>query len=359
MSREVLIWPVQTKSRRYRSRGHPATKRMRPPTLIAKLIYVVALGLLPSIEAFEPVSRCQASWNKDRAGESLSQLRYTDDDNHGGCAGGSERGASDSLLPSACGEDSLSPRHVRPRMLSLPETDDYWKEWHYSFSRNGLTDFLPQFSDHLSCLMVGDGTGTASTSSRPGRLPWQQEPRASITNLPLSGAGVGKGGDPPISAKDNGDDELLGQVLARTAASLTGVDQGYDCIIDRGLMNAVVSSLPSTVGWHSRDGPAALVEMHVLMREASRAIQEHGIYVAVTDCLVPPHAKEYLLAMGEAVGMEWQFDLDGLSSDGINVSVARKYFTGELPSFGKLARTDGVESDGPDHGASELPLLKP
>jgi hypothetical protein len=37
------------------------------------------------------------------------------------------------------------------------------------------------------------------------------------------------------------------------------------------------------------------------------------------------------------LGMQWQFELDGISDQDMKVSVARRYFTGELPSVGKLA----------------------
>ena len=34
--------------------------------------------------------------------------------------------------------------------------------------------------------------------------------------------------------------------------------------------------------------------------------------------------------MGEIMGMEWLYDLDGLSKEGYHVSVARKYYTGPV-----------------------------
>lgn len=236
-----------------------------------------------------------------------------------------------------------------PPMLALMDIEDDWKEWHYSFSRNGFTDYLPQFSAHLSCLIVG-----GADSGKSSRLPWQEEPKAKITNLLLHGGNgsrrpqyAGKIGLRPAVNEEveaqglSMDSTLLSQLVARITAPLaqfddSGSQQDYDCILDRGLMNAIISSIPPHV---SQDGPAAVIELHALMQQASRAIREHGIYVAVTDRLLPEHAKEYLTVIGKAVGMQWKFDLDGISSDekGISVSVARKYFAGELPSFGHFS----------------------
>lgn len=88
-----------------------------------------------------------------------------------------------------------------------------------------------------------------------------------------------------------------------------GSRQDYDCILDRGLMNAIISSIPPDV---SQDRPVAVLELHALMQEASRAIRAHSIYAMVTDRLLPKHAKEYLAVIGEAVGMQWKSDLDGM-----------------------------------------------
>ena len=47
--------------------------------------------------------------------------------------------------------DQIQP--LTSPFLSLTTKDD-WKEWQYSFGRNGLTDFLPQFTSELSCLAI-------------------------------------------------------------------------------------------------------------------------------------------------------------------------------------------------------------
>jgi hypothetical protein len=254
-------------------------------------------------------------------------------------------------------------------LMDIIEVED-WKEWHYSFSRNDFTDFLPQFSSHLSCLMVGGDDDDGESN----RLPWQDEPQAKITNLLLHGEEE-HGSVGLLSVANDDDDEeeeeeahhchtadSLTQLVARTTASMAHVVDGdksqpdYDCILDRGLMNAILSSIPPS----QADTPVALIELlHALMQEASRAIKEHGIYVVVTDQILPENAKKDLTAIGATVGMMWNFDLDGISSDekGISVSVARKYFAGELPSFGQHLSTSIVNEKNVD--STRRPLLKP
>jgi hypothetical protein len=153
--------------------------------------------------------------------------------------------------------------------------------------------------------------------------------------------------DEEVETQSHGVDSLA-QMIAKTTASMAhvGGDESqpdYDCILDRGLMNAILSSIPPS---HDTSLVGALSELHALMHEASRAIREHGIYVVVTDHVLPEHAKEYLTAIGDKVGMMWNFDLDGISSDekGISVSVARKYFTGELPLSSSAMNANNVDS---------------
>ena len=95
-------------------------------------------------------------------------------------------------------------------------------------------------------------------------------------------------------------------------------------------MNGIVSSLPSTVTWHSRTGPPALLDLVKILSEATQAICKYGIYVAITDQEIPEHTKGYLNFVGEVMGVEWSYDLDGLSKEGYHDSLARKYFIGAV-----------------------------
>jgi len=229
--------------------------------------------------------------------------------------------------------------HKPPPLLALLDNEDGWKEWHYSFSRNGLTDFLPQFSDNLDCLVIGTEAGMAAepASSARGVLPWQQKldsgsSFSTITNLPVDNDEDGKRESSTTTNEPSLDhEEQIKKLVACTSASITNVsDNNFDCILDGGIMNAVISSLPSTVTWHSKSGPPALAELCELMQKANLAIREFGIYVAITETTIPTYGKEYLRAMGDVMGLEWTFDLDGLSNEKYSVSVARKYFTGAV-----------------------------
>jgi hypothetical protein len=125
----------------------------------------------------------------------------------------------------------------------------------------------------------------------------------------------------------------------------------YDCILDRGLANAFRSELPPPGEDHG--SLHLLKKLDVLVQAASHAICENGIYIMLTHQLLSTEIKEYLTTNGEILGMEWSFDLDGISSNekGISVSVARKFFNGELPSVGGLATTAATI----DHDATCTP----
>jgi hypothetical protein len=102
----------------------------------------------------------------------------------------------------------------------------------------------------------------------------------------------------------------------------------FDCIFDRGILDELVSS--TCTGIHHQD-------VGLLLLQATRHIREYGVYIVITRNQLPEETKEYLRAVGAMLGMQWRFDLDGISNETHGtVSVARKYFTGELPTVGKL-----------------------
>ena len=283
---------------------------------------------LVAARAFAPVSPNYLQ--PATGGKRSCRIFYVNDDD------GNDR--DDGMVPMTSSQSS-SLQHPPP-LLALLESDEYWKEWHYSFSRNGLTDFLPEFSDHLKCCcMIGGGNvdtcmaaghSLSGTSQLGTQLPWQVDSDASSS---ITHANNGIAADPPTT-----------KLAAATTSIIESEEKGFDCILDGGVMNSVLSSLPDTVTWHSRAGPAALLELHSLMQEANDAIREFGIYVAITDGPVPGHAKEYLVAMGEVMGMEWKFELDGLSNEDVCVSVARKFFNGAVNCDG-YSNNSGDNSD--------------
>ena len=76
-----------------------------------------------------------------------------------------------------------------------------------------------------------------------------------------------------------------------------------------------------------------------LLLEATKRIREHGVYILQSPPL-DDVTKKYLTNIGDLLGLQWQWDLDGISDESLSVSVARKYFVGELPTMGKLAKAN-------------------
>jgi len=99
----------------------------------------------------------------------------------------------------------------------------------------------------------------------------------------------------------------------------------YDCIVDQGLMDRIL------ILENSHETVRELLE------EAAVAIKEFGIYVLVTKELTVDSRKT-LEQFGVKVGLEWQFELDGISDDGQVVSVARRFCTGPMPEVWRLSR---------------------
>ena len=100
----------------------------------------------------------------------------------------------------------------------------------------------------------------------------------------------------------------------------------YDCIVDQGLLDKVL---------RLENNHEAVRE---LLEEAAIAIREYGIYVLVTKGLLTTETRTLLEDCGDKVGMEWEFELDGISNDLEVVSVARRFCTGEMPKVGRLSR---------------------
>lgn len=241
-------------------------------------------------------------------------------------------------------ESSSLHQPIPSPFLSLGQTETDWKEWQYSFGRNGLTDFLPQFSGHLNCLAIDLDSGKQQHDLAQNLI--SDDTIESITQLPWQfGDGENKQATTSISTNIS----VSTRSSDKEKDTQLGVRDDYDCILDSGVMNEIISSIPSTVTWHSRNGPSALLDLVKLMAEATQSIREFGIYVAITNESIPSHAKDYLDQMGEIMGLEWTYDLDGLSKEEYSVSVARKYFTGLV----------NVGSDTDDLGKSDMKQLKP
>ena len=260
-------------------------------------------------------------------------------------------------------------------------------EWQDSFQRNELADFTPPMSNGMNCLMVGDDFDFVDdvNGNRRVKLPWEEEPEAQVTSLRVLGESLDdtKGDDSILSMDDttdtnkethDDDDEVIitinssdddvdanrnqsvpgaivpqgftpgtnGQMIrtqlvtpSSTAApesskGIRSLDSNrqaaiYDCIVDQGLMDRIMAldNSEQTV----RD----------LLEEAAVAIKDLGIYVLVTREL-SMESRKMLEEYGLEAGLEWQFELDGISDETQVVSVARRFCTGEMPKVGKLSR---------------------
>ena len=273
-------------------------------------------------------------------------------------------------------------------------------EWQDSFQRNGLADFTPPMSDGLNCLMVGEGVSTgasnmgntnANENQMEDKLPWEDEyGQASITSLRVLNDDdsltttttttttinkntedqIVEGGDLIAIENDNegSTNEALfytgrqddGSALPplpvvrteqvfRTPNQCTTTNSGlkhsdptkpaavYDCIVDQGLMDSVLAMINHNDKSSNSNEEQRQETVRELLMEAATAIREHGIYVLVTQSL-SSEMESLLESYSHEAGMEWQFRLDGLSSDKEVVSVARRFNTGAMPKIGKLSR---------------------
>lgn len=271
-------------------------------------------------------------------------------------------------------------------------------EWQDSFQRNDLADFTPPMSNGLNCLMVGgdfDVYDDGEDGSRRLKLPWEDVPEARITSLRVledsiatssvvveeeeenNFFAVSTNDDEPtitIDSNNNDDDEdasvsersmvaapgarraVLGSTggmvrteLVAPAGTKTGNDASsssttttairvqdpnkpvatYDCIVDQGLMDRVLALDTTNID--------AKQTVRELLGEAAVAMKEFGIYVLVTKTL-EEDSRRLLERYSHEAGLEWQFELDGISNDSRVVSVARRFNTGAMPKVGRLSR---------------------
>eukprot|EP00980_Cylindrotheca_fusiformis_P009899 scaffold2190_cov72-Cylindrotheca_fusiformis.AAC.3 len=260
------------------------------------------------------------------------------------------------------------------------------KEWQDSFQRNGFADFTPPMSLGLNCLMIGGDDDDDDDT----KLPWEDDAEASVTTMRMTAAenqsiefqesgssssnstnaivqvGVGNANDDndgrrssitnskttkalctikPTSSSipfsnNNNDKKNMGlSVNPKMAAA-------YDCIVDRGLLNGILEL-------KDHDNNA----VQELLWDAATALREHGIYVFVSNKSLLPETKSLLEECGVMAGLEWEFELDGISSSTSSsvvvnahhaeqqqssttevVSVARRFCNGAMPNVGRLSR---------------------
>ena len=238
-------------------------------------------------------------------------------------------------------------------MDTYVDTASLWDQaWHDSFVRNGLSDFVPPLTDNLDVLVVGsnyeasedgglaaaavDGRGKAGLDSGDGE--GAAAPTVSVEGVEPSAAGS------PLQVANAAREDSSCSFLASIFDDESGLTSGgenldaesYDCIMDRGLLAGLFGS----------GGGEGNEEEDVarLLYQATRRLRDCGIYVASTPPL-SRKAKEYLTRAGERLGLQWVFDLDGISDDKASVNVARKYFKDELPPGWQSFWAKGLRED--------------
>jgi hypothetical protein len=111
-------------------------------------------------------------------------------------------------------------------------------------------------------------------------------------------------------------EEVYGSSVEYTCGDATKLsslwdEKQFDIIVDKGLSDAILCG----EGWN---GPLAK-----LFQDAATVLRKGtGIYLLISYKL-PSSTKEFLMEVGDEVGLEWEFDLPD-SNHRVSVSMARK-----------------------------------
>lgn len=226
-------------------------------------------------------------------------------------------------------------------MDTYVDTNSLWNlAWHDSFVRNGLSDFVPPLTDSLNVLVVGNRyqgptDGVVAVAGHGPSTKSSAAPIAAATTVNTAASGESSSPQNPsqdsscsflaaVFNDDSNKQEKSGSVLDL---------ESYDCIMDQGLL----ADLCANTSGNKED-------MARLLYEATKRIKDCGIYVASTPPL-SSEAKEHLSNLGQSLGLQWVFDLDGISDENLTVSVARKYFKDELPPGWQSFWSRGLDTE--------------
>lgn len=213
------------------------------------------------------------------------------------------------------------------------------RDWQDAFQRNNLADFTPPMTAAgMNCLLIGDNLGEPRNPNQRNhfqtKLPWEDEPEADITSLQVIRPDANDDTQESPSMIQTSLVSLPSTTLSNTSPNchsssdsssslqIPKVAAVYDCIVDQGLLGSVL------------DDPS---QVRSLLLEAATALREHGIYVLSTSHFQPRH-RTLLEELTHDCGLEWEFELDGISDETQQVSVARRFNAGAMPSVGKLSR---------------------
>lgn len=237
------------------------------------------------------------------------------------------------------------------------DTKSLWNlAWHDSFVRNGLSDFVPPLTDNLNVLIVGE------TSDAVEEVPKKDSPAIEGDDTQVI-----EGDDTQVDREalteeqqdsscsflaavfdddENRNEDGYRNRISGGESSSDLAFVTYDCIMDKGLLGDLLSrgdnELDDDRGSADTNNKE---EVGRLLWEATKRIKDMGIYTMSTPPL-SESTKQYLTELGGILGLQWVFDLDGISDDNLSVSVARyseclkdEYeFPKGWQSFSKLAK---------------------
>ena len=260
-------------------------------------------------------------------------------------------------LGKAYNDDALFNFHMMTQQQKIRDytASDYYIDtkslwnlaWHDSFVRNGLSDFVPPLTNDLNVLVVGE-SGDMKEVSIEEDSPAIEGDDALLTSLPeeqsqdSSCSFLAAVFDDDKNRNEDGyRNRISGGESSTDLAFVT-----YDCIMDKGLLGDLLSR-----GDHELDDDRGSAdennkeEVGRLLWEATKRIKDMGIYTMSTPPL-SESTKQYLTELGGILGLQWVFDLDGISDENLSVSVARyseclkdEYeFPKGWQSFSKLAK---------------------
>ncbi|KAL7494058.1 hypothetical protein ACHAWT_002826 [Skeletonema menzelii] len=280
---------------------------------------------------------------------STTSLYYAEDNNTNGGGG--------RLSKKAYNDDALFQFHMMTQRQKIRDysamdtyvnTESLWNlAWHDSFVRNGLADFVPPLTDGLSVLVVGnrfqgpdtvgeiEGTKDENQSSTLAEI---NEEAASGDDSSMETSLTQQSQDSSCSflaAVFNNDNAFDKDERSSSSSSSTELEfTMYDCIMDKGVLADLCASADDD---SSRNDYKNKKDMARLLYEATKRIREMGVYVANTAPM-SFETKEYLSKLGEYLGLQWEFDLDGISDDNLSVSVARKFGSCPIIGWQSMAR---------------------
>lgn len=330
---------------------------MRTMKKVSTCIGAVFFTLSTNVGSFSFQQMTRTSFYSSRSiNGSITRLYYTEDNNRGS-----------SLSKKAYNDDALFQFHMMTQKQKIRDysamdtyvnTKSLWNlAWHDSFVRNGLADFVPPLTDSLSVLVVGnrfqgptamgeiEDTKDETTSSSSG----EEDSASVISALTVPGGDFDDDAE-SMSTQQSQDSScsFLAAVFddhnrfeddeSSSSRSAELEFTSYDCIMDKGVMADLCASADDDDD--SNNDYKNKKDMARLLYEATKRIRESGVYVANTAPM-SLETKEYLSKLGEYLGLQWEFDLDGISDDDVSVSVARKF--GSCPTIGWQSMAKMIE----------------